>query len=144
MDNTLKLILLQHRNGAKFEDTKESLIRLLGGDNLESQQSKPTQTPEELITASAKEMYEAINYTLNYDSREEGEKNDYEVRFLYPANNLSYQKLLKASNTYNGLKEYAAQSKLTVSDEDCKHDWKLISQRFSICKCTKCGEETED
>ena len=26
----------------------------------------------------------------------------------------------------------------------CEHDWKLISERFSLCKCTKCGEETED
>ncbi len=49
----------------------------------------------------AKEMYQAINYTLSYPSRKNRKKDDYTVSFLYPANNLSYQKLLKASNEYN-------------------------------------------
>ncbi len=30
MDNTLKLILLHHRLGAKFEDTKQALLDLFG------------------------------------------------------------------------------------------------------------------
>lgn len=30
MDNTLKLILLHHRQGAKYEDTKQALLDLFG------------------------------------------------------------------------------------------------------------------
>lgn len=56
------------------------------------------------LPSVAKEMYQAINYTLNYDNRENRKKDDYEVTFLYPANNLSFQKLLKASKAYNKLK----------------------------------------
>jgi len=52
----------------------------------------------------AKEMYRAINFTLNYVNRENRKENDYEVSFLYPANNLSYQKLLKAAKAYEKLK----------------------------------------
>jgi len=56
------------------------------------------------LQSVAKEMYQAINYTLNYDNRENRKKDDYEVTFLYPASNLSFQKLLKASKAYNKLK----------------------------------------
>lgn len=56
------------------------------------------------LQSVAKEMYKAINYTLNYHEREDREKDDYEVSFLYPANNLSYQKLLKAIKAYKKLK----------------------------------------
>ena len=52
----------------------------------------------------AKEMYEAINYTLNYDNRENREKDDYPVTFQYPMNNLSFQKLLNARESYKKLK----------------------------------------
>lgn len=49
------------------------------------------------LTSVAKEMYEAINYTLNYNNRKNRVKDDYEVTFLYHSNNLSFQKLLKSS-----------------------------------------------
>lgn len=52
----------------------------------------------------SKEMYEAIDYALNYDLRENREKDDYSVTFLYPSNNLSYQKLLKARKAYQEIK----------------------------------------
>ncbi len=48
----------------------------------------------------AEEMYQAINYTLNYEYEKPREKDDYRVTFMYPANNLSYKKLLKARNKY--------------------------------------------
>ena len=56
------------------------------------------------LPSVAKEMYQAINYALNYDNRENRKKDDYEVTFLYPANNLSFQKLLKAREAYKKLK----------------------------------------
>lgn len=52
----------------------------------------------------AEEMYKAIKFTLDYDKREIRENDDYEVSFLYPANNLSYQKLLKAVKMYEDSK----------------------------------------
>ena len=52
----------------------------------------------------AEEMYQSIKYTLNYNNREDREENDYNVSFLYPANNLSYQKLLKSSKAFKAIR----------------------------------------